>query len=136
MQLDLTNYASVEAAREAMRVQIDAEAGKARAKYITTTPGQSETYTAKYQQAIDYIAAGYPADTGPYPWIAHESTTTGLTPTQTANRIKATGDAWVNVLGPTIEGLRVGGKDRLAGCATVADVLTSARASVAALQAV
>lgn len=136
MQLNVTGYESVSAAKEWARKEIDVAAGKARARYLTVAPGQEATYTAKYQQALAFIAADYPSDTAAYPWIAAESSATGLTPTQTADRIKATGDAWANMLGPAIEGARIGGKDALEALTTTPEVLTSARATIAALGAI
>lgn len=136
MQLDLAKFADVAACRLWAAGEIDAAAGRARSRYLTTVPGQEATYTAKYAQAQAYISAGYPADASPYPWIAQESMRSGLTPPQAADRIKATGDAWANVIGPAIEGLRIGGKDGLEARLTIADVLTHCRSVIAALEAV
>lgn len=135
MQLDLAKFADVAACRLWAAGEIDAAAGRARSRYLTTVPGQEATYAAKYAQAQAYIVAGYPAAT-PYPWIAQEASRTGLTPTQAADRIKATGDGWANVIGPAIEGLRIGGKDGLAALLTISDVLTHCRNVIAALDAV
>jgi hypothetical protein len=136
MQFNLSKFADVAACRTWAADQIDAAAGRARARYLTTVPGQEATYTAKYAQAQAYIAAGYPADAAPYAWIAQESLRTGLTHTQAADRIKATGDVWANLVGPAIEGLRIGGKDDLAAITTVADVLTHTKSVIVALDAV
>lgn len=59
-----------------------------------------------------------------------------MTHTQAADRIKATGDVWANLVGPAIEGLRIGGKDDLAAITTVADVLTHTKSVIVALDAV
>lgn len=123
-------------ARAQARIDIDTAAGRARMRYLTSVPGQDATYTAKYEQAKEYIAANYPSDASAYPWIANEAAASGLTPTQAADRIKGLGDAWAGVIGPAIEGLRVGGKDALPGLATVASVLIHSRAVVAQLDAV
>ncbi|MCB0055520.1 MAG: hypothetical protein KDE45_00780, partial [Caldilineaceae bacterium] len=136
MQLNLSKFADVAACRAWAADQIDAAAGRARARYLTTVPGQEATYTAKYAQAQAYIAAGYPASTTPYPWIAQEALRTGLTIKQTADRIKITGDVWANVVGPAIEGLRIGGKDSLPALLTIADVLTHCRSVIAALDGI
>lgn len=135
MQLNISKFADVAAARLWAAGEIDNAAGRARARYLTTVPGQEATYTAKYAQAQAYIAAGYPADTAPYPWIAQESMRSGLTATQAADRIKATGDGWSNIIGPSIEGLRIGGKDGLAALLTIPDVLTHSRSVISALEA-
>ena len=136
MQLDLAKFADAAACRRWAAEEIDAAAGRARSRYLTTVPGQEATYTAKYAQAQAYIAAAYPADTTTYPWVAQEASRTGMTPTQAADRIKITGDAWANVIGPAIEGLRIGGKDGLEARLTIADVLTHCRSVIAALEAV
>jgi len=133
MQLDLAKFADVAACRLWAAGEIDAAAGRARSRYLTTVPGQEATYTAKYAQAQAYISAGYPADASPYPWIAQESMRSGLTPPQAADRIKATGDAWANIIGPAIEGLRIGGKDALAALLTIPAVLAHARGVIANL---
>lgn len=135
MQLDLAKFADVAACRLWAAGEIDDAAGRARSRYLTTVPGQEATYAAKYSQAQAYIAAGYPTATL-YPWIAQEASRTGLTPSQAADRIKATGDGWANVIGPAIEGLRIGGKDGLAALLTIPDVLTHCRNVIAALEAV
>lgn len=136
MQLELAKFADVAACRLWAAGEIDGAAGRARSRYLTTVPGQEATYTAKYAQAQAYIAAGYPVNTAPYPWISQEASRTGLTLTQAADRIKATGDGWANVIGPAIEGLRIGGKDGLAALLTIPDVLTRCRSVIAALEAV
>lgn len=136
MQLDLAKFADAAACRRWAAEEIDAAAGRARSRYLTTVPGQEATYTAKYAQAQAYIAAAYPADTTPYPWVAQEASRTGMTPAQAADRIKITGDAWANVIGPAIEGLRIGGKDGLEARLTIPDVLTHCRSVIAALDAV
>ena len=95
-------------------VAIDNAAGKARQRYITTSPGQDATYTVKYQEALDYIAAGYPEDLSTYPYIAGESSpNTWMTATQAATRIAVLGGYWRDVVGPAIEKARVNGKESL-----------------------
>lgn len=52
---------------------IDVEAGKARSRYITITPGQEATYISKGDQAEKFAAAGYDLSTlGNYVWIVSE----------------------------------------------------------------
>ena len=116
--------------------EIDNAAGRARLRYLTSVPGQDATYTAKYQQALAYVAAGYPADMTAFPWIAQEALRTGQTAQAAANTIKSTGDAWALVIGPRIEGLRIGGKYGLIALTTIPAVLGQARAAITALAAV
>ncbi len=136
MQLDISGFESAAAAKAWARTEIDAAAGRARCRYLTTVPGQEATYTAKYQQAKDYIAADCPSDVSPYQWIAQEALRTGLSPQEAATRIKGLGDQWANVIGPAIEGLRIGGKDALDALATVPEILTHTRAVTASLESV
>ena len=136
MQFNLAKFADVAACRIWAAEQIDAAAGRARARYLTTVPGQEATYTAKYAQAQAYIAAGYPADTTAYPWIAQEAMRSVLTTSQAADRIKMTGDLWANIVGPAIEGLRIGGKDALPALSTIAAVLAHEKSVVNSLEAV
>ena len=128
--------AADEAYKREARRQIDEAAGRARARYITVAPGQDATYQAKYLQALSYVAAGYPAAATPYPWIASEAAATGLTVTQTADRIKALGDAWAGVIGPAIEGARIAGKDALEPLTTRAEVQSAVAAARATLGAI
>lgn len=107
--------------REARR-QIDAAAGRARARYITVSPGQDATYIAKYDQAQRYLAAGPAVILSDYPWVEVEAQATGVSGTEAATRIKALGDAWANVIGPAIEGRRIAGKDGIMPLTTRAEV--------------
>ena len=113
---------AISSAIQAAKHDIDAAAGAARARYLTIAPGQDATYAAKYAEAIAYVAAAYPVDTAPYPWIAAEANSTGLSPQAAADRIKAIGDYWGRVKGPQIESTRIAGKDSLFGMETVEQI--------------
>jgi len=116
---------------------IDAAAGRARQRYITTSPGQDATYTVKYAEALDYIAAGYPSDLSPYPFIAGESQpNTWMTPTQAATRIATLGGYWREVIGPAIEAARINGKDALDSLTDPAAIDAHVAAVVANLDAI
>ena len=128
---------AVTSARTQGSAAIDAAAGRARSRYITTVPGQGETYTAKYQEALAYIAAGYPSDTSAYPFIAGESQpNSGMTPTQAATRIATLGGYWREVVGPAIEGARINGKDALGALTDPAAIDAHVAAVVANLDAI
>ena len=118
-------------------VAIDTAAGKARKRYITTSPGQDATYTAKYAEAQKYRDAGYPADLAGYPFISAESApNSSRSPIDTADRIIGLGDAWGSVIGPLIEGTRINGKDALASLSTPEEITTHTAAVIAALDAI
>lgn len=124
-------------ARSMAVARIDAAAGRARARYITTAPGQEATYQAKYSEALSYRAAGYPADLAGYPYVAGESEPNApRTATEAADRIISTGDQWANVIGPQIESTRVNGKDRLLEQETAADIAQLTEEVTAALDAI
>ncbi len=90
-------------------VRIDSLAGMTRLKYITVSPGQEMTYTAKLADAKAYILAGYPADSTPYVWINAEALATGYTPTQIADFIIYTANLWSQA-GSAIESKRMEAK--------------------------
>jgi hypothetical protein len=119
---------------------IDAQAGATRAKYITTAPGQPETYQAKAADANAYKAAGYPsASIANYPWVQAEAISINGAPTAAqiqaaADGIIATATAWI-AKGAAIEQQRRAGKIAVGNAATVAAVQSAAAAAIAALQA-
>jgi len=128
---------AVAAARANGAQQIDAAAGKARQRYITTVPGQDATYIVKYQEALDYIAAGYPNDLTSYPYIAGESSpNTWMTATQAATRIAVLGGYWRDVIGPAIEKARVNGKDAIDALTSIEEIDAHVAAVIATLEAI
>jgi len=131
MQLNLHNYGDIDGAKAAAAKQIDAAAGRARARYLTVTEGQESVYQAKYADALAFVRAGCPADqVDVYPWIKVEAEATGQSYDVVANTIKAKGDPWHMETGPTIEGLRMGGKRALQDLADIGAVVAHARAVV------
>lgn len=127
----------VDVARSMALTRIDAAAGRARARYITTAPGQDATYSAKYAEALAYRQAGYPSDLASYPYVAGESAPNAdRTATEAADRIISTGELWASVIGPRIESARVNGKDRIAGLTTAADIAQAAEEVIAQLDAI
>ena len=124
-------------ARTSGRARIDTAAGRARQRYITTSPGQDATYTVKYAESLNYIAAGYPSDLSPYPFIAGESQpNTWMTPTQAATRIATIGGYWREVIGPAVEAARINGKDALDSLTDPAAIDAHVAAVVANLDAI
>lgn len=83
---------------------IDQAAGTVRLRYITSVPGQSETYQRKEQQAREWKAAGY-AGTPPV-FVAAEADALGQDPVDVADYIIETADQWGNFKGPQIEATR------------------------------
>lgn len=122
-------------AKKSANNEIDIKAGQARSKYITSVPGQSETYTAKYEDAKAFVAAGYPLNTTDYPWVKADSEAYGITPEQSANNIIALRNAWTNI-GATVEKIRLGGKTQVNAATTVAEINTIVSQTVATLELV
>jgi len=133
MRFDIHPFKTDEEARVWGRDKIDTAAGEARARYITTVQGQDATYKAKYDDARAYVTAGYPQDVTGFPWVRAESTETGMSPKDTADRIKTIGDTWNNVIGPNIEGARIAGKDTLTSISTVPTIVSHVAAVTAKL---
>lgn len=137
MRFDLHPFKDIDAAREWARNEIDRGAGAARSRYITVTAGQDATYQAKYADAQAFARAGYPEDQiDLYPWVQKEAEATNVAPRAAADAIKAVGDPWNMVIGPRIEGLRIGGKKALETLTTIGAVVAQARSAQAQLDAV
>lgn len=113
--------------KAAAHIRIDRLAGKVRLNYITDVPGQQATYLSKLEDALAYVAAGYPEDATPYIWMQAESAATGATPAQVADLAIATGEAWRSV-GAAIEGARQGAKLAVNN-ANDAETITAAEAT-------
>ena len=114
---------------------IDEVAGEVRRKFITSAPGQEMTYQEKAEQAADYVAASYPADTSNYPFIQAEINATGKTKEQAADDILTQRAAWIAV-GATIEEHRLAGKKQVDEATTVEDIKTITDNTIALLEAV
>ena len=131
---------SLAEAQTAARAVIDAEAGAARARYITTATGQEATYLLKADDADRYKASGYPdAQIASYPWVLARAKALTASPAAAdyqaaADLIITTRDAWV-LKGAAIEEARERGKAAVAAAVDVAGVETARAAAVAELVA-
>lgn len=125
----------VEDVRSAALVQIDAHAGDTRARFITVAPGQELTYQEKSEEAADFVAAGYPADTTSYPFIEAEMAAYGKTSTQAADDILSRKSMWI-AAGSEIERHRLSGKTQVAAAATAEEIDTIVADTIALLDAV
>lgn len=125
-------------AQAAAIAAIDAEAGAARARYITTANGQDATYLSKAADADRYKAADYPAaQIASYPWVRAKARSMVATPAAAdyqaaADLIIATRDAWV-ATGAAIEEARERGKSAVAAAVDVAGVEAARAAAIAEL---
>lgn len=135
MRIEVTPFKTIDEACAWGREQIDIAAGKARARFITVIAGQDATYQAKYADAQAYVRAGYP-EVSQYPWVQKEAEVTGVSAREAADKIKEVGDPWNMVIGPKIEGLRIGGKTHLLTLTSAAAIMAHTRAVQAELNAV
>jgi len=133
---------TLDQARTSGQAVIDMHAGSARTRYITTVPGQSETYAAKAADAANYKAAGYPvANLANYPWVQAEAQAiNGAAPTASqaqaaADSILAAQAAWAAV-GVKIEQQRRAANTAIQAAGTLADVDSAVTAGAAALDAI
>ena len=116
-------------------MEIDNHAGATRARFITIAPGQELTYQKKAAEAADYVLAGYPADLTNYPFINAEASSTGKTPTETADAIITQELAW-RIAGAAIEGARMGGKKAVDDAVNLTEVNAAVENTKAVLDAI
>lgn len=121
----------------ALMTEIDANAGAARLRYVTDTPGQTAVYLRKSQQAKEYLLA-YALNTLATvpPYIASEATATSKTPFVLATEIAAITALWDDQLSPAIEGVRIGGKQAVLAATTAEGAQTAANSANASLAAI
>lgn len=112
-------------------VAIDNAAAQVRAKYITTAPGQADTYALKLAEANAYTAAAAagPPDPTAYPVLNAQATASGETIAAVAAAVLAIQAAWIAAAG-RIEAIRVPAK------AAVRAAVTADAASAAATNAI
>lgn len=84
--------------------RIDQLAGKARLRYITSVPGQAETYQKKEEQARTWAASNFSGE--PPSFIAAEASALGRDPVAVAQEIIGLANYWMNFKGPEIEACR------------------------------
>lgn len=114
--------------------QIDTAAGFARLKYITSVPGQAETYQVKESQARTWQAASF-AGSAPS-FIAAEATALGINAQTLAVQIIDTADDWIEGKGPEIEACRRKWKVAIEAAGTDdADIITARDAGLTELAA-
>lgn len=100
---------------------IDSTAERARLRHITTGSGQAMVYQEKGDQALDFVAAGYPSTLTDYPLIDAEVNATGKSPQQAADDILTKRSQWIHV-GAQIEEYRLSGKQQVESASTMSEV--------------
>lgn len=112
---------------------VDNIAGYSRLRYITSVPGQAETYAAKEAQARQWEATAF---AGPAPsFIAAEASALGVAPADLAAEIIMTADLWQNDKGPAIEACRRKWKVQIGLMTSEAEVSAAVSAARAELDA-
>lgn len=110
---------------------IDRVAGAARLRYITSVPGQAETYTRKEEQARSWAATGFSGQAPSF--IAAEANALQLPSRQVAEEVIALADFWSLEKGPAIEAARIAGKAAVRSAASESAIMTARAAAEAAL---
>ena len=116
--------------KEMSKNELDLLATSIRRKYIT--PTMDDIYREKADQAIEYVAAGYPANVSAYPFIRAEANATGLTTSQAADSIISARQAWMSKMAD-IEEQRRKGKVLIDSATTISDVDAAKDAAIVAL---
>jgi hypothetical protein len=103
---------------------IDELAGKTRLKYITSVPGQAETYLLKAAQAKALVDAGYVYTSleAEYPLIAAEVPVYGDVQ-NTCNAILTAQTQWSH-LAAAIEGIRLNTKKKIRDAVEIAELIS------------
>ena len=84
--------------------QVDVAAGGARLRYITSVPGQAETYAKKEQQARAWAAESFAGEAPSF--IAAEAQALNVSAQSVALEVIGLADYWSNIKGPQIEATR------------------------------
>lgn len=121
----------IEPVRASLVTRVDAEAGATRALFITSTPGQAETYIYKAREARAYAAGADPAG---FPFLAAEAEATDTTIAALAAIVIAQEDAWM-LTGAKIEAARQKAHKQLADASDLADLAGAAQVDWAAVVA-
>lgn len=130
----LASMPALERYRSVAYQAIDRAAGAARLRYITSVPGQAETYTRKEEQARAWAATGFSGQAPSF--IAAEAAALQVPARQVAEEVIALADFWAQVKGPEIEAARIVGKARVRAAldeATIAAAQAAAEVALAAL---
>jgi len=134
MPKKVTNLTPLEKAKLKATQQIDSLAEVARSEYSSGGPGQSMVYQSKFEEAADYVAAGYPvANLANYPFLAAETDAMQKPANQVADDILAARTAWMtpNV---AIEKIRLIGKRNVTLAANQAQVRQALRTAIVDLR--
>lgn len=106
------------AVRSAADAQVNVIIGRARALFITDTPGQQMTYLAKQTESKELLAmANEPADPSVFPFLYAEIGITGTNITMVAQTVMNLAYQW-GLIGSNLEKIRMGTNARIATATT------------------
>jgi len=106
VQLIIDAYNPLLSQKAATSALVNKAAGKARVKYTTDVPYQSDSYRAKLADCVKFKADGYPQNNiTQYPYVNARSVRHGVSGKVSADEIIAISDQW-NLLMFNIENLR------------------------------
>jgi len=121
--------------KAAAKLHIDVLAELSRQRFISPGAGQVATYQEKAEQAVDFVAAGYPeADIANYPFIHAEVQALGGNGRQAADGILVARSLWI-MAGAAVERIRLGAKKAVMDCTTEEEVQLAVHGAIAALRA-
>lgn len=106
----------------AVQALVDDAAGRFRCNFITTVPGQAETYLYKAEEARAWQAD----DATPTHFLAPEAAARNMTMADLATEVLANEAAWKRI-GGRIEGLRVAAKAAIQGATTIGAIVAAAQ---------
>lgn len=114
--------------------QVDTLAEVARKEYTSGGPGQAMVYQAKFEEAVEFAAAGYPVANLPnYPFLATETDAMQKPATQVADDILAARSAWI-ASNTAIEKIRLVAKRNITLATTKALVRQALRTAITDLR--
>lgn len=132
--MEWVDVTDINASRGVALESVDTMAGQARLRYITSVPGQAETYAKKEQQARDWAAESFAGDAPSF--IAAEAQALNVSAQSVALEVIGLAEYWSNIKGPQIEATRRKWKVAIGSAqdvATVDSLVEQARAELEAL---
>ena len=129
MQFNIRQTSDLDEYKSKTKEEIDNYAGIIRSKFITTVPGQAETYLIKANECREYVNAGYPADTTSYPWVRAEMTATDATAQEAVDTVLANEALW-KTIGSSIEQIRLLAKRHVDQSTAIEDVISHRRLAI------
>jgi len=136
IETDVQESADMLTLQKQAKRAINLMAGQMRAQYVSRGHGIDLVYMRKEQEARSWDAAGRPdiTDGDTYPWMWAESQALGITPLQTAIRIKNRIDQ-LDQIGSQMEGARMLANQNIDNAMTVEEVAAAKMAGLQALEA-